>query len=268
MTEKSPIKVHWWNGRPNFGDALSPLAVEFVSGRPTQWAGKEEMEVLSTGSIMIRAARAYGQPRDHRPLIWGTGMMSPVRTAFVPHVDFAAVRGPITRTLLDLPPLPYGDPGLLIARAATTEVERGDAIGLIPHHGDFKDAATKGAIAALQDKGELRIIDPRSNDVFAVADEIRACRHVFSSSLHGLILSDGFNVPNTWVAGRAIHATPALKFMDYFLSVGREYREPIPYEAIEDAEKGTRGASAVPYAARVEETKDALIDAFPKHMKA
>ncbi len=267
MSNTTPIKVQWWNGRPNFGDALSPMAVEFASGRPTVWAPKEEMEVLAAGSIMIRAARGYRDTKDNRPAIWGTGMMSPVRADFVRNVDFFAVRGPITRTLLELPPLPYGDPGLLMERASTTTVERGDRVGIIPHHGDFKDKTTAAAIAALVDREDMTLIDPRSDDVMAVIDEIRACRHIFSASLHGLIIADAFNIPSTWVAGRAIHTTPALKFMDYFLSVGRAHVEPIPYEAIPESEPATRNLDSVPYFSRIEEIKDGLLDSFPKHLK-
>lgn len=266
MAKKPPLKLHWWNGRPNFGDALSPLVVGWVSGRDIAHARKDEMEVLSTGSIMIRAARGYKAPMAHRPLIWGTGCMSPLNTRFVPNVDFAAVRGPITRTLLDLPPLPYGDPGLLIERISKTDVVRGDQIGLIPHHGDFKETATVAAIKVLEARDDITIIDPRTEDAFAVADQIRACRHVYSSSLHGLILADAFAVPNTWVAGRAIHATPGLKFMDYFASVGRPYSDPIAYEEI-PAAKDAPGDAPV-YSEGVEASKDALIDAFPESLKA
>ncbi|QQA42256.1 polysaccharide pyruvyl transferase family protein [Pelagovum pacificum] len=268
MAKQEPLRLSWWSGRPNFGDALSPLVVSHVSGREVILGDRSEVDLFAVGSIMIRARRGYNQPQENRPTIWGTGMMGPHKTDFVDNVDFAAVRGPITASLLGLGQLPFGDPGLILSELAKTEVERGDRVGVIPHHGDFKDPQTKGQIAALPWSDDFVLIDPRNDDPLDVADQIQACRHVFSASLHGLIIADAFGVPNTWVAGREIHSTASFKFLDYFLSVGRTYQAPIGFADIVDAEKSVRSISALGYADGVASSRQALIDAFPERLKA
>ncbi len=264
---KPPLKLSWWNGRPNFGDALNPAVVAYAANREVVHAEKAEAEMFSVGSIMIRVRRAYAEPRDHRPAIWGTGMMGPIRLGFQDNVDFFAVRGPLTASLINIKIDTYGDPGLLLPDLCTKKITRGTDIGVIPHHGDFKDPQTKEIIEKLKAGGNVKIIDPRTEDAVQVADEIKSCRHIYSASLHGLIIADAVDVPNTWVAGRDIHVTPEFKFLDYFFSVGRTYQRPIPYEDIETHEKGIRGLETLGYGADVEACKAGLLAAFPDHLK-
>ncbi len=265
--QNAPLKLCWWNGK-NFGDALSPLVVSYASGRAVEACDRSESELFAVGSIMIRAQRGFSSEQAHRPAIWGTGMMGPHRANFVSNVDFFAVRGPATAALLDIPIRVFGDPGLLLADLATTEVKRGQEIGIVPHHGDFKHRSCRAKIAELKKQPGIRIIDTRTHNALAVADEIRSCRHVFSSSLHGLIVADAHGVPSTWVAGRSIHKNASFKFLDYFLSVGRPWKNPIDYDEILLAETQVRNVDTLTYAEGIVECKAALLDAFPKHLRA
>lgn len=262
-----PLKLHWWHGK-NFGDALNPFVVGYASGREVVASERHECDIFAVGSIMVRVQRVYKEPRDHRPAIWGTGMKGPHRNQFVPHVDFFAVRGPATAACLEIPPCAFGDPGLLLADLVSTKVERGDSIGIIPHHGDFRHPECVEKISALKSRSGIRLIDPRSHDPLAVSDQIRGCRHIFSASLHGLIVADSHNIPNTWVAGRAIHDTANFKFLDYFLSVGRPWKNPIDYDEIVSAEASLRNRDQVTYFEGIQASKVALLEAFPKHLKA
>lgn len=266
-TKKAPLKLSWWNGRPNFGDALNPAVVSYAANREVVHADKTEAELFSVGSIMIRVRRAFAEPRDFRPAVWGTGTMGPIRLGFQDNVDFFAVRGPITASLLNIKVDTFGDPGLLLPDLCKKKIKRGTKIGVIPHHGDFKDPETKDIIEKMTADGEVKIIDPRTEDAVQVADDIKSCRHIYSASLHGLIIADAVDVPNTWVAGRDIHSTPEFKFLDYFLSIGRPYQRPITYEDISDHEKQIRSIETLPYAADVQACKEGLLAAFPKHLK-
>ena len=44
----APIKLHWWKGVPNFGDAISALVVAYVSGRPVEHASPATAELFAT----------------------------------------------------------------------------------------------------------------------------------------------------------------------------------------------------------------------------
>ena len=117
-----PIKLYWWNNTPNFGDTIGKDIVEYVSSRPVTWANARDADLFSVGSLKVFVRRAHSTPRDGaKPYIWGYGSIGPHRMDFKENVEFCAVRGPLTETLLEMDGLPYGDPGLLISRVVDRE---------------------------------------------------------------------------------------------------------------------------------------------------
>jgi pyruvyltransferase len=221
----SPIKLYWWNDHPNFGDALNPILVQHVSGRPVEWAPNTECELFALGSIMKQARRGFSKAKDYKPAIWGTGMIGPQRLDFLGNVSFSAVRGPATAALLGINFDAFGDPGLLVSELVSDDVKRGDDIGIIPHHGQFSNPKTAAALDHLKTLPFVKIIDARANDAMHVVRQIQSCRHIFSESLHGLIVADSLEIPNTWLHGGVIHSTPKFKCLDYFLSIAGESHE-------------------------------------------
>lgn len=65
----------------------------------------------------------------------------------------------------------------------------------------------------------MRIIDPRL-PIEDFVNQLCSCEYIFSSSLHGLIIADAYNIPNK----RAIFGNKLIggdfKFNDYELSKG------------------------------------------------
>jgi len=257
----TPLKLFWWAAKPNFGDALSQIVTQHAAGRPVVHAGPREAEMFALGSILQIARRVYGKPDHpkHRPVIWGSGMMSPIRTAFLDHVDVAMVRGPITASLLGLDTELYGDPGLLTADALGP-VDRHDRTGLLLHHSQLGHPE----IAALiENEPSIEYIDVRQGPE-EVCRAIGACRHVISSSLHGLIVADAYGVQNTWLDPMS-HGR--LKYYDYAASIARPLGLPMRHEDIRKALPGLPDGPLA-YTDGINKAKHDLMTHFPAALRA
>ena len=82
--DTTPLALHWWKAVPNFGDAISPVVLAHVSGRPVVHAGVNKADVWGIGSLLQVVKRSYGDAKQRRPVTWGTGLLHPVHgTGFV-----------------------------------------------------------------------------------------------------------------------------------------------------------------------------------------
>jgi pyruvyltransferase len=131
-----------------------------------------------------------------------------------------AVRGPMTRKLLldqeiDCPEI-YGDPALLFPRFYNPHIEKKYKVGIVPHYVDSKSNWIKSL-----NSDEVKIIDICS-DTHSFIDSIKECECIISSSLHGIIASDAYGIPNIWAKMSERVGGNGFKFRDYFASVGRK----------------------------------------------
>ena len=60
---------------------------------------------------------------------------------------------------------------------------------------------------------------------FSIVDEIVSCENIVSSSLHGLVLSDVYKIPNVWVSFN--NRKNPYKYLDYYESIGSKITEDI-----------------------------------------
>ncbi|MEE4119801.1 MAG: polysaccharide pyruvyl transferase family protein [Paracoccaceae bacterium] len=259
----TPIRLFWYRREANFGDALSPLVVAHVSGRPVEWAPKDAAGLFACGSLMRMVAAGVEAPREPRPVVWGTGCMGPVERGFLDRVDVALLRGPVTAALLERADTRFGDPGLLAAEAVGGLPARDDKVGIVPHLTKRNDPAL-AALAAAEPRVE--VIDP-TGEPADVVRRIAGCAYVLSSSLHGLVVADACGVPNDWLEPWGQHAHAALKFHDYAASVGRALGAPlavadIPARINRPLPHAIRGGAAIT------EAQHALRDTFPAHLRA
>jgi pyruvyltransferase len=264
----APIRAYWWNETPNFGDRLSQHVIARMSGRPVQHARPLRATIFGIGSIMgsVRRAGLADRPGE-RPWVWGTGMIAPMHADFVANVRFCAVRGPLTVDFLGIDPAtPTGDPGLFACELIDGQTEPTDRIGLVLHH---SQDLPQDLAARLAKDGRFVRISVGEPDCLDVVRLIAACRHVMSSSLHGLIVADSVGVPSTWLQGYGIHKSPTFKFYDYALSVGRDLGRPRPLDAIfEIANDLPRVAGALPHEHGVARQAARLRAAFPQELVA
>src|SRR5436190_1654206 len=176
------IALYWYDGTPNFGDALSPLLAARLSGKPVVsfrdvWHLPGVPIYSSIGSILQREVTP-------RVVVWGSGVMTNESSVLRAPAAVRAVRGPLTREVLLRQgiacPAVYGDPALLVTRFWPS-TEPSDDIVVVPHFFDRE----LPAVTELAGRLGGRIVDV-SEDVDDVIGAISAARAVVSSSLHGL----------------------------------------------------------------------------------
>ena len=159
-------------------------------------------------------------------IVWGSGCIS-YDKPFIKPKKVLAVRGPLTRKrLLDAGvycPEIYGDPALLLPQYYTPKSNKKYKIGIIPHYVDKSCKAISIAKSM-----NVKIIDIQNyGDFTSVVEQVNECEFVFSSSLHGIIVSDAYGIPNAWVEFSNNIVGNRFKFYDYFLSVARNVDAPI-----------------------------------------
>lgn len=55
-----------------------------------------------------------------------------------------------------------------------------------------------------------------------IIDQINECEFIISSSLHGLIISDAYNIPNVWAVFSDKIVGGEFKYKDYYASVNKK----------------------------------------------
>jgi pyruvyltransferase len=238
-----PIKLYWWRGegeanpdRRNFGDYLSPLLIEMVARRPVVYAPARDADLIGIGTILAKSRKARNIIGWPRPLhIWGSGAGSGDDRLSSRH-HYHAVRGKLTQACVEkycgaVAGLAKGDPGLLAAEywSGRPRPPKKYRLGVVPH---FVDQASPFIKNLLEMQGSHMI------DVFLppaeVIREILMCDHVISSSLHGLIVSDAFHIPNRrMVVSEQVKFD--MKYDDYYSAFG--LRQPAPLHARELAKQ-------------------------------
>lgn len=235
----------------NLGDALSPLIVAALSGRPVVHAdfdeGGERIAAIGTIAHSLRGghihlwgcgADAGLWPRDGS----GQALRPPGR------IEVHALRGPRTAALLrvaglDDVPAVYGDPALLLPHLFDlTPAPRYD-LGIVPHFSELdaiaEDAGPRAGIARYdipaEWAGQIRLIRtwtrPEPGAIFERIAEILSCRRILSRSLHGLVIAEAFGIPAMTTGKRGKGATAYdldgddrgmdHRFVDYYLGTGR-----------------------------------------------
>lgn len=208
------LPLYYWNGRSNFGDALSEAMVERMIGRQVRIVENPfapEKKLLGMGSIL-----SYAQDGD---VIWGTGVngKTPLQDYRFSTLDVRAVRGPLTRKFLlekgiECPEV-YGDPALLLPR-------------LFPEFQKPKQALRDYCIVPHFSDEHLFLGHPNlisvGQDWKVVVQLIIESDFVISSSLSGIIVAEAFGIPARLVMFDNLNNTENLvKYEDYYLGTQR-----------------------------------------------
>lgn len=222
----------------NWGDDLNYYLMNRISNRPIVvyngfWLARKlkKKNYLCIGTLLD--AVNYSNPQT---VVWGSGVSGQERS-FVPPLEIYSVRGYKTLEFLGKHgiecPNSLGDPALLLPRYYTPFTQsKKYKLGIIPHVIDLDfDVINK----IRETQTDILIIDLAHYEKWTdVIDQICSCEIIASSSLHGLIVSDAYNIPNCWITLSGKISGGLFKFYDYFSSVNRKDSEPIKIDKISD----------------------------------
>jgi pyruvyltransferase len=210
----------------NFGDALNPWLFEKLTGkRPVNINYiinyKNKPVYSAIGSILdFNSIKGL--------IVWGSGFKYENNIIKRVPEKIYAVRGPLSRKNfinqgISCPKV-YGDPALLLPRFYNPKIEKKYKIGIIPHYVD----KTNNNFRELNNELNTNsiVIDIESG-IQEVVDQILSCELIASSSLHGLIVADAYNIPSLSIKFSNNVVGDNFKFRDYMLSVGRVDIEPL-----------------------------------------
>ncbi len=226
-TQNNSVNIHYWRtkeNQDNLGDFLSKIVVEYyaanlISNRDCS-SVKGIRHIYAIGSIL-----GFG---CQRAVVWGSGLLMPYRLYFerllLAKPDVRCVRGPKTRDeLLKLGiscPEIYGDPAILMPEIYQPDCSKKEYDILLITHFSQNNIID----------GKMHRIDMLTQDYKFVIDEIVKSKKIISSSLHGIILAEVYNIPAVlWLPC----GSSKFKYEDYYLSTGRS--DIIIAESLEEA---------------------------------
>ncbi len=201
------MRTFWMNGKPNFGDQLTPYVFDYFGISHSMSAKLGKCRAMCIGSIAHRATDDM--------IVLGSGLMFADKFTVNPNADYRFVRGPYTRQkIIDAGsscPKVYGDPAMLLPLFCE-ESEKEYDVGIVPHYVDYE--YTK------QQYPNYKVIDVINTDPLVVAKEITKCKKIISTSLHGIIGAHAYGIPAAWVKFSKKVKGDGIKFNDHYASLG------------------------------------------------
>jgi pyruvyltransferase len=205
----------------NFGDELS----KFITKKIICNQKYELVFNTENVSLNILCIGSYIHCAKNNSYIFGSGIRTPNNLENghrYTKLNVCSVRGPLTRKILMnkkniYVPKIYGDPALLLPKFYKPNIIENlkNKIGIVPHKSNYKKYINNIDIT------KYYLINPKDKWQ-NVIDYICSCKEIISSSLHGLICSDAYDIPNLWLDQYKL-LEGDFKFMDYFASQKREY---------------------------------------------
>lgn len=224
----------------NFGDDIAYDIVRYLSNDPKKKVlnircilfGKH----LKQSNYAIIGSIINSDFCNSKTIIYNAGIIEePLNLKYTPR-EILSVRGPLSRNCLvenniNCPDI-FFDSSFLLKQMYQPKVEKKYKIGLIPHTFEEEFIPLKD----LCDKFDsIVVISVRKyNNWRDVIDKICECEIILSSSLHGIIVSDVYNVPNKFVKLYYKEIRKQFKFVDYCLSVNRLDKEQLDLTNLND----------------------------------
>ncbi|MCJ2131552.1 polysaccharide pyruvyl transferase family protein [Methylobacterium sp. E-045] len=271
VREKGEIPLAWAGSTLdmnylNFGDALSPVMIALLSGKPIRRAPMKSFAPRLSCVGTIGHGFANGEV-----WFWGTGCSNwanpsapaAEKKPFVPsaesHFTVTATRGPVSESLLSAKTLshavPYGDPVWLLPRFYKPTVKKRYKLGVILHLSELAnremEAVPRKEIARFRIPAELAddihlittVTELHVGALQSKIDEILSCERIVSTSLHGMVIAESYGIPCLYFAPslskdglQSVELTPGgdvdLRIVDLYTGLGLPkidvYNQPRP----------------------------------------
>lgn len=275
------LPLYAWTGKLNFGDVL---IFDYLDHKGIKYhlSTLTQCKIITIGSILqnfLMSKRNIGS--NKKLYVWGSGfiagnerdlqkMIGSFLWEFNRNIEFCALRGrlskeivqSITKVKLDIP---LGDPGLLAKEIYTEKAEKIYDLGIILHWKESTDELRK--FLRLR-KYSYKFINPADTPE-KVIGEIKKCRAIVSSSLHGLIISDAFAIPNRHMIVTQKVEGGTFKFRDYYSAyddypyVNFEVRnQPVTDKLVEDILSGYKNRQS-----EIDSINKRLVRSYPNYAK-
>lgn len=227
-----PLKFWFADGVPNFGDFITPWLASHLTNRPVMNVrnlNSSEGAILGVGSIV----QAIG-PNHRNIKIWGSGIISSENHISVANklkkskLEYVyACRGELTKSFFKNYDFNcsniLGDPGLLFGSLYLPRKTKKYKYAIIPHYIHyqfFKDLNVDNCI----------IVDVRQ-ELTLVIDQIASSEKCISTSMHGLIIAQSYNIPwlHLYISDGRLLMGEDFKFNDFFsiLDINKVAQEKI-----------------------------------------
>ena len=298
------VDDHTWRGirHRNWGDDLNYYFLCKLTGRPVVFYHNFKMaksmhlrNYLCIGTLLDAVNYSNAQT-----VVWGSGVSGQERS-FVHPDNILAVRGKKTKEFCDRYnvkcPAIFGDPALLLplvyqpkgrefqdsgslrskaaepsikCQVAGSKLQEGTPmyrLGIIPHVVDLHHPVIEEIRKVHAD--EIMIIDLAHYDKWTdVIDKICSCERILSSSLHGIITSDAYGIPNCWIELSGKISGGHFKYYDYASSVNRQFDKPIQINKTIDIANLADSMFSCAQREKIKELQQGLLAVAPFKCKA
>jgi pyruvyltransferase len=200
-----------WMKCNNFGDALNPHLFEYLSGTKPH-----HVKNNYSGKCYIMVGSILNWSKGDN-ICWGGGFAQDCGNINL-RGEILHVRGPMSREVVLKNNLScqddyYGDPAILISQYYKPNIDKKYKLGVMPHIIDYHDITINNP--------DILKID-LNKDYKSVINDMLSCEKIISSSLHGLIVADAYQIPSLWVEFSDKVIGGGFKFYDYYKSIGVE----------------------------------------------
>jgi len=239
-------------------------------------ASLENCKLAMIGSILDQYFIQDNILNNEPVHVWGSGFIKDLelnnsrkKEKFIRPVVIHALRGELSRERCEkilstkLDNIVLGDPGLLAPLLiGKKNINKKYDVGIIPHYIDKNNEH----LSNIKLKNHTSTIIDVTEDTIGVIKKIAECRAVVSSSLHGLIVADSFNIPNKWIEFSDKVYGNGYKFRDYYSAFNLYNPKPINLrsETIKDEDVQRIIDNYKIKKSQVDVISKKLINSFPK----
>lgn len=252
------INLYWWrhNDFLNFGDELNPHIIAYLTNKKVKRVVEVKTDIVAIGSILNRF------PKRQRPYeVWGTGTLSPSELRNKDCCKVSLLRGPLTKSLMSQKSqIPFGDPGILSSIVWNKSSQKLYDWGILVHYTQAHKPWVKKLI---KNTPNSILIDVKHENLTELMLQISSCKNIASTSLHGLVVADSYQIPNIWLWDDNIHMGGQWKFFDYFSGIGRHYIDNVNPLKIRSLSEVKLSKSVFSYFNQIENVQKRVIKAFP-----